>query len=204
MQLLLRFSLIISAKYLSAEQALSCTSCSSPRNCTACCRSYTSSLVHLQREVLIHLPLLLAATLCICATCLQRSTCADKDVFKQGKQPQHCPPGTEADPAKANVSPPSRRRCCRVGAELVEHWFRVWLKGVTNLHLRDVFMSRHCPCCLAPLVQLHGRGSNLPCWLKAYPVLARRLSLRWCFCLCAEACITAAACVVNAGGPYLR
>ncbi|WIA11284.1 hypothetical protein OEZ85_011408 [Tetradesmus obliquus] len=45
--------------------------------------------------------------------CCLRSTCADKDVFKPGKQPQRCPPGTEYDPTKANVSPPSRRRCCR-------------------------------------------------------------------------------------------
>jgi hypothetical protein len=49
--------------------------------------------------------------------CLQRSTCADKDVFKPGKQQQRCPPGTEFDPSKANVSPPSRRRCCRVSAQ---------------------------------------------------------------------------------------
>lgn len=49
--------------------------------------------------------------------CLQRSTCADKDVFKPGKQQQRCLPGTEYDPSKANVSPPSRRRCCRVSTQ---------------------------------------------------------------------------------------
>ncbi|KAF6251835.1 hypothetical protein COO60DRAFT_1464031, partial [Scenedesmus sp. NREL 46B-D3] len=45
--------------------------------------------------------------------CCLRATCADKDVFKTGKQQQRCREGTEYDPSKANVSPPSRRRCCR-------------------------------------------------------------------------------------------
>jgi hypothetical protein len=45
---------------------------------------------------------------------LQRSTCADKDIYKRGQQPQRCHPGWEFDPSKANVSPPSKRRCCKV------------------------------------------------------------------------------------------
>jgi hypothetical protein len=53
--------------------------------------------------------------LALCSSALlQRSTCGDKDVFKWGMQQQRCAQGFEYDPTKANVSPPNRKRCCKV------------------------------------------------------------------------------------------
>jgi hypothetical protein len=58
---------------------------------------------------------------------LQRSTCADKDVFKWGMQQQRCAPGFEYDPTKADVSPPNRKRCCKVRPYIVRTGHMAWV-----------------------------------------------------------------------------
>jgi hypothetical protein len=83
---------------------------------------HTRTAAHIYNKPAVHATNGPAADVsCYCLLCSQRATCADKDVFKPGMQQQRCPVGTEYDPSKANVSPPTRRRCCRVRAWLALH-----------------------------------------------------------------------------------